>query len=139
VTNLLDGEQVPLYGDGGNVRDWIHVADHCRGIQLVLEHGESAGIYHINGDAELTNLELTQAILDSCHAGWDTVRTVPDRKGHDRRYSLDDSKLRALGYAPQIAFADGLAGTVRWYAEHRDWWEPLKQRAALAVGGGPGR
>jgi dTDP-glucose 4,6-dehydratase len=139
VTNLLDGRPVPLYGDGGNVRDWIHVADHCRGIQLVLEQGDPAGIYHINGDAELTNLELTQAILDSCQAGWDMVRTVPDRKGHDRRYSLDDSKLRALGYAPQIAFADGLADTVRWYAEHRDWWEPLQQRAALAVGGGPGR
>jgi dTDP-glucose 4,6-dehydratase len=139
VTNLLDGRPVPLYGDGGNVRDWIHVADHCRGIQLVLERGEPAGIYHISGDAELTNLELTQAILDTCQAGWDMVRTVPDRKGHDRRYSLDDSKLRALGYAPQTAFAAGLAGTVRWYAEHRDWWEPLQQRAALAVGGGPGR
>ena len=139
VTNLLDGLKVPLYGDGGNVRDWIHVADHCRGIQLVLERGAPAGIYHINGDAELTNLELTQAILNGCQAGWDMVRTVPDRKGHDRRYSLDDAKLRALGYAPQIAFSDGLAGTVRWYAEHRDWWQPLKQRAALAAGSGPAR
>jgi dTDP-glucose 4,6-dehydratase len=136
VTNLLDGRKVPLYGDGRNIRGWIHVADHCRGIQLVLERGEPAGIYHINGDAELNNLELTQAILDSCEADWDMVAAVPDRKGHDRRYSLDDAALRALGYAPQVRFADGLAETVLWYAEHRDWWEPLKQPAAgLAVAG----
>src|SRR5580704_16351207 len=92
VTNLLDGLQVPLYGDGGNVRGWIHVDDHCRGIQLVLEHGRPAETYHINGDAELTNLELTGALLDCCGAGWDMVTRVPDRKGHDRRYSLDDSR-----------------------------------------------
>jgi dTDP-glucose 4,6-dehydratase len=121
---------IPLF------RGWIHVADHCRGIQLVLERGEPAGIYHINGDAELSNLELTQAILDSCQADWDMVEAVPDRKGHDRRYSLDDAALRSLGYAPQVRFADGLAETARWYAEHRDWWEPPKQPAAgLAVAG----
>ncbi len=126
VTNLLDGLKVPLYGDGGNVRDWIHVDDHCRGIQLVLEQGTAAGVYHINGDVELTNLELTRAILEHCGAGWDMVTPVADRKGHDRRYSLDDSRLRALGYAPRIPFADGLTETVRWYTDHRSWWEPLK-------------
>jgi dTDP-glucose 4,6-dehydratase len=127
VTNLLDGQKVPLYGDGRNVRGWMHVDDHCRGIQFVLDHGAPGGVYHINGDAELTNLELTQAILEHFGAGWDMVTPVADRKGHDRRYSLDDSALRALGYAPRTRFADGLATTVRWYAEHRDWWEPLKR------------
>ncbi len=129
VTNLLDGLKVPLYGDGRNIRGWIHVDDHCRGIQLVLERGEPARIYHINGDAELTNLELTQAILDCCKADWDMVAPVGDRKGHDQRYSLDDAALRALGYAPRTAFADGLQATVAWYAESRNWWEPLKRPA----------
>jgi dTDP-glucose 4,6-dehydratase len=95
-------------------------------------------IYHIGGDAELSNLELTQAILDCCGAGWDMVAPVPDRKGHDRRYSLDDSALRALGYAPRTEFAAGLAATVRWYAWHQDWWEPLKPDR-LAAGSGPAR
>jgi dTDP-glucose 4,6-dehydratase len=84
-------------------------------------------VYHINGDAELTNLELTRAILEHCGAGWDMVTPVRDRKGHDRRYSLDDSALRALGYTPRIPFGDGLTATVRWYADHRSWWEPLKR------------
>lgn len=132
VTNLMDGLSVPLYGDGGNVRDWIHAADHCRGIQVVAERGEPGEVYHIAGTAELTNLELTRRLLDALGAGWDRVERVPDRKGHDRRYSLDDSKLRALGYAPRVVFEDGLAETVHWYAEHRDWWEPLKKRAGAA-------
>jgi dTDP-glucose 4,6-dehydratase len=127
VTNLLDGLKVPLYGDGQNVRGWIHVDDHCRGIQMVAEHGKPATVYHINGDVELSNTELTQAILDCCGAGWDMVTPVEDRKGHDRRYSLDDSLLRGMGYAPQISFAEGLPATVRWYAGNRRWWEPLKQ------------
>jgi dTDP-glucose 4,6-dehydratase len=137
VTNLLDGQPVPLYGDGGNIRGWIHVADHCRGIQLVLERGQGGEIYHINGDAELTNLELTSALLESCGAGWDMVTRVPDRKGHDRRYALDDAKLRALGYAPQVPFGTGLADTVRWYAEHRTWWEPLRRTPASAAASAP--
>jgi dTDP-glucose 4,6-dehydratase len=139
VTNLLDGLTVPLYGDGGNVRDWIHVDDHCRGIQLVLEQGAAAGVYHINGDAELTNLELTRAILEQCGAGWDRVTPVADRKGHDRRYSLDDRALRALGYAPRTPFAEGLAATVRWYADHRPWWEPLKRPGPAGPVDGSGR
>ena len=127
VTELLDGKPVPLYGDGGNVRDWLHVADHCRGIQLVLEKGRSGEIYHIGGGTELTNRELTNRLLQACGAGWDMVRPVSDRKGHDRRYSLDTTKIsEELGYAPQIGLDEGLASTVAWYRDNRAWWEPLK-------------
>jgi dTDP-glucose 4,6-dehydratase len=127
ITCLLDGETVPLYGDGGNVREWIHVDDHCRGIQLAAERGEAGRVYHVGSDVELINKELTSMLLDACGAGWESVEYVEDRKGHDRRYSLDDSALRALGYAPRTTIADGLADTVRWYAANRAWWEPLKQ------------
>lgn len=137
VTNLLDGLSLPLYGDGGNVRSWVHVDDHCRGIQLVLRAGAPGSIYHIGGDVELTNLQLTQALLDRCGAGWEMVRPVEDRKGHDRRYSLDDSRLRGLGYVPGTSFPAGLDATVRWYRENRSWWEPLKQaRPDAAIGTG---
>jgi dTDP-glucose 4,6-dehydratase len=125
ATNLLDGKPVPLYGDGGNIRGWIHVDDHCRGIQLVLEQGKPGRVYHVNGDAELTNRELTAAILDTCGADWNMVVPVTDRKGHDRRYCLDDSLLRSMGYAPSVPFADGLKATIEWYAANRSWWEPL--------------
>jgi len=129
VTNLLDGLKVPLYGDGQNVRGWVHVDDHCRGIQLVLERGEPGGVYHISGDAELTNIELARALLECCGADWEMVAHVEDRKGHDRRYSLDDSLLRSMGFAPRIRFSQGLADTVRWYQRNRSWWEPLKRAA----------
>ena len=132
ATNLLDGHPVPLYGDGGNVRGWIHVDDHCRGIQLVLERGEAGGVYHINGDAELTNRELTAAILEACGATWDMVVPVTDRKGHDRRYCLDDSLLQSMGYAPRVPFPDGIKATIEWYAANRDWWEPLERPAPPA-------
>jgi dTDP-glucose 4,6-dehydratase len=132
VTNLLDGGTVPLYGDGGNVRDWLHVEDHCRGIQLVLDKGRSGEVYHIGGGTELTNRELTERLLEAVGAGWDRVVEVPDRKGHDRRYSLDISKIRAeLGYEPQVTLEQGLASTVAWYRDNRAWWEPLKARAAI--------
>ncbi len=133
VTNLLDGRKLPLYGDGQHVRGWVHVDDHCRGIQLALEKGRPGRVYHIGGDIELTNAELTKALLNCFGAGWDMVEHVTDRSGHDRRYSLDDSLLRSMGYAPRIPFDEGLRETVRWYAAHRDWWEPLKQA------GGAGR
>jgi dTDP-glucose 4,6-dehydratase len=128
VTNLLDGLSVPLYGDGGNARGWVHVDDHCRGIQLVAERGRRGAVYHINGDVELTNRELTGMLLEACGAGWEMVRPVEDRKGHDRRYCLDDSLLRGMGYAPARPFADGLKATIRWYEENRRWWEPLTGR-----------
>ncbi len=132
VTNLLDGGTVPLYGDGGNIRDWLHVEDHCRGIQLVLDKGRAGEVYHIGGGTELTNRELTGRLLDAVGAGWDRVVPVSDRKGHDRRYSLDISKIRAeLGYEPQVTLEQGLAGTVAWYRENRAWWEQLKARAAV--------
>jgi dTDP-glucose 4,6-dehydratase len=129
TTSLLDGRTVPLYGDGGNVRGWVHVDDHCRGVQLVAERGQPGHVYNIGGDVELTNLQLTQALLDCCGASWEMVRHVEDRKGHDRRYSLDDSLLRGLGYRPRIPFADGIKATVRWYQENRWWWEPLRRQA----------
>ncbi|MFC6079679.1 dTDP-glucose 4,6-dehydratase [Sphaerisporangium aureirubrum] len=128
VTNLLEGDKVPLYGDGGNVRDWVHVDDHCRAIQLVAERGEPGEVYNIAGTAEMDNVELTGRILTELRAGWDMVERVTDRKGHDRRYSLDDAKLRALGYAPMTGFDDGLSSTVRWYADNSSWWKPLKGR-----------
>ncbi|MBB6471474.1 dTDP-glucose 4,6-dehydratase [Sphaerisporangium rubeum] len=126
VTNLIEGRKVPLYGDGGNVRDWVHVDDHCRAIQLVAERGEPGEVYNIGGTAEMDNIELTGRILAELGAGWDMVERVTDRKGHDRRYSLDDTKLRGLGYTPMTGFDDGLASTVRWYADNPSWWKPLK-------------
>src|SRR3954470_14660928 len=132
VTNLIDGGTVPLYGDGLNVRDWLHVDDHCRGIHLALTAGRPGEVYNIGGGTELTNKELTARLLEATGTGWDRVQKVPDRLGHDQRYSVDISKIRTeLGYEPAVPFADGLAQTVEWYRTHREWWEPLKQRAAL--------
>ncbi|MFF8022409.1 dTDP-glucose 4,6-dehydratase [Streptomyces sp. NPDC007896] len=132
ITNLIDGNTVPLYGDGRNLRDWLHVSDHCRGIDLVLHGGRAGEVYHIGGGTELSNHKLTGLLLDAVGAGWDRVEYVADRKGHDLRYSLDDSKIREqLGYTPQVSFTEGLAATVAWYREHRSWWEPLKERAVL--------
>ncbi len=129
VTNLVDGGTVPLYGDGGNVRDWLHVDDHCRAIHLVLANGRAGEIYNIGGGTELTNKQLTERLLKATGTDWDRVEQVADRLGHDRRYSVDWSKIRdELGYEPAYTLEDGLAGTVDWYVNHRDWWEPLKKR-----------
>jgi dTDP-glucose 4,6-dehydratase len=133
VTNLMDGLKVPLYGDGQNVRSWVHVDDHCRGIQLVLERGKPGAVYHIDGNAEISNVDLTKALLEYFGAGWDMVQHVEDRKAHDRRYSLDDSVLRGMGYSPRIAFDEGLADTVQWYRDNRRWWEPLKRPASSSA------
>ena len=127
VTNLLDGLSVPLYGDGLNIRDWLHVDDHCRGIALVLEGGRTGEIYNIAGGIELTNRELTERLLAACDRDWSSVEPVEDRKGHDRRYSLDDTKLHEeLGYSPRTNFDTGLAATVQWYRDNEAWWRPLK-------------
>ncbi len=131
VTNLIDGGKVPLYGDGLNVRDWLHVDDHCRGIALVVEKGEPGESYNIGGGLELNNKELTERVLAAMGADWSSVLPVEDRKGHDRRYSVNDGKLRALGYAPQHRFEDGLAETVQWYKDNEAWWRPLKAKAAI--------
>jgi dTDP-glucose 4,6-dehydratase len=128
VTNLVDGKQVPLYGDGLNVRDWLHVDDHCRGIALALEKGETGNVYNIGGGTELTNKELTERLLELTGNGWDSVQRVQDRLGHDRRYSVDCSKLGALGYAPATPFEDGLAATVQWYRDNEAWWRPLREQ-----------
>jgi dTDP-glucose 4,6-dehydratase len=128
VSNLLDGRKVPLYGDGLNVRDWLHVDDHCAGIQLVAESGRSGEIYNIGGGTELTNRELTYRLLSAVGADESMVEPVADRLGHDRRYSVDCSKIAGeLGYAPRVSFEVGLAETVAWYRDNRAWWEPLKQ------------
>ncbi|RLL68633.1 dTDP-glucose 4,6-dehydratase [Streptomyces sp. Z26] len=131
ITNLLDGLPVPLYGDGGNVRDWLHIDDHVQGIERVRRAGRAGEVYHIGGGTELSNKELTQLLLDACGAGWDMVEHVADRKGHDRRYALDWTKLRTeLGYHPRKDFTTGLAETVAWYRDNRAWWEPLKKNTA---------
>jgi len=132
VTNLMDGEKVPLYGDGMNVRDWLHVDDHCRGIQLVADGGRPGEIYNIGGGTELTNVDLTYRLLEAFGVGDEMVRRVEDRKAHDRRYSVDITKIsNELGYVPQVSFDEGLAGTVEWYRNNRAWWEPLSPRAAM--------
>ncbi len=132
VTNLIDGQEVPLYGEGANVRDWLHVDDHCRGIHLVLEGGRAGEVYNIGGGTEMTNKELTGLLLEATGTGWDRVKRVTDRLGHDLRYSVDIAKISSeLGYQPQVPFADGLAETVDWYRSNRAWWEPLKDRARL--------
>ncbi|MDA8579675.1 dTDP-glucose 4,6-dehydratase [Pontimonas sp.] len=132
VTNLLDDKTVPLYGDGHNVRDWLHVDDHCRGIALVLNKGKAGEIYNIGGGTELSNTELTHVLLDALGRDESSITPVADRKGHDRRYSVDIGKIsRELGYAPQVPFQEGLAAVVDWYRENRAWWEPLKERSSL--------
>jgi dTDP-glucose 4,6-dehydratase len=132
VTNLIDDKHVPLYGEGNNIRDWLHVDDHCRGIALLLTRGRAGEVYNIGGGTELTNKQLTQLLLDATGKDWSYVDRVPDRLGHDLRYSVDIAKIQAeLGYAPQVPFETGLAEVVQWYRDNRAWWEPLKARAAL--------
>jgi dTDP-glucose 4,6-dehydratase len=124
ISRLLEGGEVPLYGDGRNVRDWLHVDDHCRGVDLVRTAGRPGEIYNIGGGTELSNLELTELLVKACGGSWDQVRHVPDRKGHDWRYSIHDDKARTeLGYRPRREFGSGLAETVAWYRDHRSWWE----------------
>jgi dTDP-glucose 4,6-dehydratase len=133
ATNLIDGAEVPLYGEGANVRDWLHVDDHCRGLHLVLERGRPGEVYNIGGGTELSNKELTGLLLEATGTDWDRVRKVTDRLGHDLRYSVDITKISTeLGYRPKVPFTQGLAETVEWYRANRAWWEPLKVRASLS-------
>ncbi|MFD5862385.1 dTDP-glucose 4,6-dehydratase [Streptomyces chartreusis] len=130
VTNLLQGIEVPVYGDGQNRREWLHVDDHCRAIHLVLMRGGAGEIYNIGSGDELTNLALTERILALCGADRSMIRHVTDRKGHDLRYALDDSKIREeLGWAPLTGFGDGLAATVAWYRDNPQWWRPVRDAA----------
>lgn len=131
VTNLLDGLDVPLYGDGHHMREWLHVSDHCRAIHLVLTAGQPGEIYNIGGGTSLTNRELTSSLLHLCGADWGRVRLVPDRKAHDERYSLDGRKIKEeLGFTPEVPFDVGLAEVVRWYRDNRWWWESHKGTAS---------
>ena len=126
ITNLMRGKKVPLYGDGSNVRDWLHVSDHCRGIHLVLTQGKPGDIFNIGGGRELSNLELTMMIMDSLGASSEHIERVADRAGHDFRYSLDISKIqKELGYKPLIAFENGIKQTIEWYRSNQNWWLPL--------------
>jgi dTDP-glucose 4,6-dehydratase len=132
ITNLLEGKKVPVYGSGKNVRDWLHVDDHCRGIHSALIYGKSGEIYNIGGGQELTNVEITNLILEAMGADERSIEFVEDRKGHDFRYSVNWNKInRELGYLPQVKFEDGLNDTIAWYRTNRAWWEPLKQRAGF--------
>ncbi|MHB9149515.1 MAG: dTDP-glucose 4,6-dehydratase [Thermoleophilia bacterium] len=128
VTNALEGEQLPLYGDGMNVRDWLHVDDHSDGIEFVLEHGEPGEVYNVGGGNERTNREITAIILDELGLGEEVIRWVADRPGHDRRYSLDCAKLQAVGWRPQVDFEQGLRETIRWYRDNDWWWKKIKHQ-----------
>jgi dTDP-glucose 4,6-dehydratase len=130
ITNIIEGKKVPLYGNGLNVRDWLHVDDHCRGIALALTKGRAGEVYNIGGGTELTNVDLTHKILEAMGVGEEFIQPVEDRKGHDLRYSVDISKInKELGYAPQVNFEDGLAQTINWYKNNEAWWKKHKQSA----------
>jgi len=130
ITNAIDEVALPLYGDGLNVRDWLHVLDHCRALDLVIDRGANGDAYNIGGGNEVRNVDLTHRILELAGRPSSLIAPVPDRPGHDRRYSLDTSKLRALGWQPQVGFENGLRETVEWYRTNQWWWRPIKQANA---------
>jgi dTDP-glucose 4,6-dehydratase len=130
ITNIIEGKKVPLYGNGLNVRDWLHVDDHCRGIALALTKGKAGEVYNIGGGTELTNVELTHKILAAMGVGEEFIQPVEDRKGHDLRYSVDITKINTeLGYSPQVNFEEGLEKTINWYRNNEAWWRKHKQQA----------
>ena len=126
ITNLIDDIPVPLYGDGQNERDWLHVDDHCRGVDLLIEHGVAGEVYNIGGGNQIRNVDLTHRILELVGKPTSLIRPVADRPGHDRRYSLDTGKLESLGWKPAQRFEEGLARTVQWYRENEGWWRRIK-------------
>ena len=128
ITNAIDEQPLPLYGDGLNVRDWLHVTDHCRAIDLLIERGDIGEVYNIGGGNEVPNIELTRRILTLTGRSESLIRPVTDRPGHDRRYALDTAKLRTLGWAPLTTFDEGLSATVEWYRRHESWWRPIKEQ-----------
>ena len=130
VTNLLEGKKVPLYGEGRNERDWLHVEDHCAALHLLVDRAESGEVYNIGSGAQLTNLELTRAILEYLDLDESWIEFVPDRPGHDLRYALDSSKIEALGWSPAHVFDSGLENTIDWYRNRRDWWDPLRRESS---------
>ena len=126
TSNAIDDRKLPVYGDGRQVRDWLHVEDHCAAIELLIDKGELGEVYNVAGGNERENIEIVQFILDELGKPDSLIEHVEDRKGHDRRYSLDSAKLRGLGWEPTMPFEQGIRSTVRWYAEHQDWWRKLK-------------
>lgn len=127
VTNLIDDQPVPVYGDGLQIRDWIYVEDHARGILHALEHGEPGNVYNVGGGNPRTNMEITRLLVEDCGRSIAThVKHVLDRPGHDRRYALNSSKLRSVGWSPRVAFEEGIRETVAWYRANESWWRPLK-------------
>ncbi len=130
VTNLLEGRTVPVYGDGLNVRDWCHVEDNCAAIDLVLRRGATGEIYNIGAGHETTNLDLTHLVLAAMGKGPEAIEFVDDRLGHDRRYSLDATRVRTLGWSPRRSLEEGIVQTVDWYRSHPEWWQPLRTNVA---------
>jgi dTDP-glucose 4,6-dehydratase len=127
ATNALDGESLPLYGDGRQIRDWLHVDDHCSAIELVLRQGEAGEVYNVGANEEHENVELAKLIVEHLGVDPSLVRNVEDRAGHDRRYSLETAKVRSLGWEPRRVWGDGVRATIDWYRDNRDWWEPIKR------------
>jgi dTDP-glucose 4,6-dehydratase len=128
ITNLMDGKRIPIYGDGGNVRDWLHVEDHCSGILLALEKGKAGGTYNIGGNNEHRNLDIARKLLSLLGKDEASIEYVEDRLGHDRRYAIDASRIRQdLGWEPKHGFETGIAATVEWYKANEKWWRPLKK------------
>jgi dTDP-glucose 4,6-dehydratase len=128
ITNAIDGRNVPLYGDGLNVRDWLHVKDHCRAIDILIDRGVPGEVYNVGGGNEVANRDLTDRILTLVGRPASLIQRVADRPGHDRRYSIDSAKIQSLGWKPAIPFEEGLASTVTWYRENEWWWRPIKER-----------
>jgi dTDP-glucose 4,6-dehydratase len=127
ITNAIDDIPVPLYGDGLQERDWLHVSDHCRAVDLLIDMGTAGEVYNVGGGNPVRNIDLTKRILELLGKPESLIRPVADRPGHDRRYALDTSKLQALGWRPQVAFAAGLRETVAWYLQNEWWWRPIKE------------
>ena len=130
IANALEGKKLPVYGDGKNVRDWIHVADHCEGVLAVMDKGRVGEVYNLGGEAEMENIVVVKSILEALGKGEDLIHYVTDRPGHDRRYAMDITKVtRELGWKPRYTFADGLTETVQWYVANRQWWERVRSGA----------
>lgn len=127
VTNLLEGKKVPLYGVGAQIREWLYVTDHAHAVRAIIEHGKFGEVYNIGSGDRISNKELTDKIIQSCGKTDADIEYVTDRLGHDQRYAIDCTKLRALGWTPTMSFADGLSQTIRWYQDNPGWWQPLKR------------
>ena len=133
ITNAMDGKQLPIYGDGENIRDWLHVKDHCQAIDLVLRKGRKGEVYNIGGHNERTNNQIVDIIIEQLGVSRDLITYVDDRLGHDKRYAIDPTKLETeLGWKPLYTFDTGILETIEWYLNNEDWWRPLKEQAKLS-------